>query len=288
MRYVGTVIRPPSEAHSIILQVTIGCSYNKCTFCGAYKDTPFQVKNEAAIQEDLEYASLRFSDCNKVFLADGDALILPQGKLVALLRDIRKYLPGVNRISTYANARAIRSKSIDELKELKDLGLHRIYLGLESGDDEILHQVKKGETSASMIEASKKVHAAGLFLSVTVLLGLAQLTGSISHAVKTAQTINTMHPQQTALLSLMPLPNTEIGRLYAEQKFHLLTPEETLLELQTLVQHLDVTTLFFANHASNYLPLSGKLPRDTKRILGEITDALYGNTQLVPETLRRL
>ena len=288
MRYVGTVIRPPSEAHSIILQVTIGCSYNKCTFCGAYKDTPFQVKNEAAIQTDLEYASLRFSDCNKIFLADGDTLILPQGKLVALLCDIRKYLPRVNRISTYANARAIRSKSIDELKQLKDLGLHRIYLGLESGDDEILHQVKKGETSASMIEASKTVHAAGLFLSVTVLLGLAQISGSLSHAVKTAQTINEMHPQQTALLSLMPLPNTEIGRLYAEQKFQMLTPEETLIELQTLVQHLDVTTLFFANHASNYLPLSGKLPRDTKRILGEITDALYGNTQLVPETLRRL
>jgi len=288
MHYVGQIIRPPSEAHSIILQVTVGCSHNKCTFCGAYKEKRFAIKDDAIVQEDLDFAAQYCQRQNKVFLADGDALIIPFDRLKRIFSDIRQKLPWVNRISLYGSARSIRSKSVAQLIELKQLGLDRVYLGLESGKDEVLCLVKKGETAKSMIEASEKIREAGLFLSVMVILGLAGPGLSNQHAIETAQVLNMMQPKRVAALTLMLLDNTELGRLYREGDFELLEPFEMLRELRLMIEHLETPCQFFANHASNYLPIRGRLPRDREKMLTMIDDALSGLHQLIPEGFRRL
>lgn len=288
MHYEGQIIRPPSEAHSIILQVTVGCSHNKCIFCGAYKEKRFAVKDDAIVQSDLEFAAQYCKRQNKVFLADGDALIIPFERLKKIFCDIRDKLSWVNRISLYGSARSIRSKSVGQLLELKELGLDRVYLGLESGNDEVLAAVKKGETAESMIEASEKIREAGLFLSVMVILGLAGQSLSRQHAIETAQVLNRMKPKRIAALTLMLLDNTELGRLYREGHFKLLEPLEMLQELQWMLERLETPCQFFANHASNYLPIMGRIPRDREKLLAMIDDALCGMHQLVPEGFRRL
>jgi radical SAM superfamily enzyme YgiQ (UPF0313 family) len=288
MDYVGQIIRPPSEAHSIIIQVTVGCSHNKCTFCGAYKDKLFAIKDPSIIQNDLEFASSYCRDQSKVFLADGDALIIPYPRLLQIFHDIRQHMPWVRRISLYGSARSIRSKTIAQLRELKDLGLDRVYLGLESGSDEILQKVQKGESAQSMIEVAQQVRETGIFLSVTVLLGLGEKVGSREHALRTAEVLSRMAPKQIAALTLMPLDNTSLGRLYRQGQFQLPDPDGILTELRLLVEHIDTPTQFHANHASNYLPITGRLPRDREKILALIDEAASGSRQLVPEGLRRL
>ena len=289
MRYEGTIIRPPSEAFSIILQVTVGCSYNKCTFCGAYKDVGFRVKSDEEIAGDLEFAAKNCTRQKRVFLADGDALILPQKKLTALLSKIRVSLPAARRVSLYANARAIRSKSTAELLELKQLGLDRIYLGFESGSDEVLKRVAKGETAESMIEAAGRVNASGLFLSVTTLLGLGGTELSEVHARKSAEVLSRMKPKQVAALTLMPLSETVLGRQYAEGIFQLPGRRQILTELKILVNSLTLDrVMFHANHASNYLPIEGILQKDKLKILDAVDSALAGTAALVPDYMRAL
>lgn len=289
MHYEGTIIRPPSEAFSIILQVTVGCSYNKCTFCGAYKDTRFRIKSAADIIKDLQFAAQFCTRQKRIFLADGDALILPQDKLVDILTKIRIFLPAARRVSLYANARAIRSKSIAQLSELKGLGLDRVYMGLESGCNEVLRRVVKGETAESMIEAAGRVHASGLFLSVTTLLGLGGRELSELHARESAETLNQMNPKQIAALTLMPLQGTELGSQYAAGLFSLPDKKGILNELKSLVSLLTLDrTMFHANHASNYLPIEGILQKDKQKILRAVDSALAGATALVPEYMRAL
>lgn len=288
MDYVGHVIRPPSEAHSIILQVTIGCSHNKCTFCGAYKDKLFSIKPPSVVSADIDFAAEYCKRQNKVFLADGDALIIPYPRLLEIFREIREKLPWVRRISLYGSARSIRSKSIEQLQELKALGLDRVYLGLESGDDNVLQKVCKGETGESMVAAAQKIKSAGLFLSVTVLLGLAQAEGSREHALHTAAVLNRMQPRQIAALTLMILDNTELGRLYRAGQFQLPDPAQMLQELKLILENIDTPVQFHANHASNYLPIMGRLPRDREKLLAMLDEAVIGERQLVPEGLRRL
>ncbi len=288
MDYIGQIIRPPSEAHAIILQVTTGCSHNKCTFCGAYKEKSFSIKEPSIILNDLVFASKYCSNQSKVFLADGDALIIPYPRLRQIFHDIHQHLPWVRRISLYGSARSIRSKTMAQLRELKDLGLDRVYLGLESGSDEILDRVQKGESVESMIEVARQIKEAGIFLSVTVLLGLGEKQGSYDHALQTAEVLSRMAPKQIAALTLMPLDNTSLGRLYRQGQFQLPDPDGILAELRLLVEHIDTQTQFHANHASNYLPISGRLPRDRGKILALIDEAASGSRQLVPEGLRRL
>lgn len=288
MHYVGQIIRPPSEAHSIILQVTVGCSHNRCTFCGAYKDKRFEIKDDPIVQSDLDFAAQYCRNQNKVFLADGDALVIPFKRLKKIFSDIRVKLPWVNRISLYASARSIRSKSVEQLIELKKLGLDRVYLGLESGNDEVLALVKKGETAESMIAASEKIREAGLFLSAMVILGLAGREMSSKHAIETAKVLNRMQPKRIAALTLMLLDNTELARLYRDGRFELLEPVEMLKELRLLIENLNTPSQFFANHASNYLPIMGRVPRDTEKMLEMIDDGLQDTHQLVPEGFRRL
>ncbi len=210
MNYEGNVIRPPSEADSIILQVTVGCSHNKCAFCATYRDELFRLKDERIIEEDLEFAARYCKRQKRVFLADGDVLSLPQRKLVEIFTRIKDRLPWVNRISLYGNAQNILRKSEQEIKQLKNLGLARVFMGLESGYDPTLLAINKGADSAKMIKAGRLIRAAGLFLSVTVLLGVAGRKNSEVHARATGQVISAMGPNQVGVLTLMLLPDTPL------------------------------------------------------------------------------
>lgn len=289
MNFDGDIIRPPSEANSIIVQVTVGCSHNRCTFCGTYKDKDFRIRSDEEVLDNLAFATRYCGRQKRMFLADGDALILSQKRLVTLFKLIKEQLPQVNRIALYGNAKAIRAKSVDELKELKSLGLHRIYMGLESGDNIVLTAVKKGESDESMVQAARRVKEAGIFLSVTVLLGLGGIKRSMSHARETARVLTLMEPKQIAALCLMPLRNTEIGAQYEQGEFQLPDADGMLLELRELIENIDCDPVqFMANHASNYLPLSGRLPRDRQAMLENIEQALLGNQALVPEKFRAL
>ncbi|BDD87210.1 radical SAM protein [Desulfofustis limnaeus] len=289
MHYEGIVIRPPSEANSIILQVCVGCPHNRCTFCGAYREVRFRVKSEAEIDADLDFAARYCHKQHRVFLADGDALHLPQHYLEQLLKRITQRLSWVNRVSLYASARSIRTKSDEDLQRLRQLGLDRVYLGLESGDDAVLAAVAKGETARSLEESGRRVVAAGLFLSATIILGLAGVAGSARHAQLTAELVNRMRPHQLAALTLLLLDNTPLGRAAAAGRFHLPNAPAMLQELQALLAALEVERMqFMANHASNYLPLSGRLPRDKEKLLTMIRAALDGSVQLVPEHRRAL
>jgi len=289
MDYVGTVIRPPSEADSVILQVAVGCSYNKCTFCGAYKDVGFSLKSEEQIVADLLFAAKYCRGAQRVFLADGDVLCLSQRRLLQLFQLIQLHLPWISRISLYGNARAIRNKTSEQLLQLKKLGLSRIYMGLESGCEEILQRVRKGESAATMIDAATKVAKAGIFLSVTAMLGLGGRELSRRHALDTASVLTAMSPNQIALLTYMPLANTELGREVAAGLFPLPAAGEILGELYLLLQNLgEVRSQFHANHASSYLPIAGRLPKDRQRMLATVQAAMDGKMCLVPEMRRVL
>lgn len=289
MHYEGNVIRPPSEADSIILQVTVGCSHNKCTFCGAYKDVRFRIKEDEVVDQDIDFAATYCKRQQRVFLADGDALIIPQKRLVPLLGRIREKLPWVNRISLYANTKSIMLKSDDELKELKLLGLDRVYMGVESGSDRILRDIRKGADSAGMITAGKRVKDAGLFLSVTVLLGIGGRAYSQEHAVATGRVVSAMGANQIAALTLILLPNTLLYLDEKTNKFTLPGQKEILLELRTMVEHISSPRVqFHSNHASNYLPLNCRLTKDRDRVLAVIDQALAGTMMLKPEFLRAL
>ncbi len=291
MNYDGDIIRPPSEADSIILQVTVGCSHNRCTFCGAYKDEnkKFRIRTDEEIAENIAFAARYCTRQRKVFLADGDALILSQKRLVPLFARIRRELPQIRRISLYGNAKAIRSKTLEELRELKSLGLDRIYMGLESGDETILARIDKGETPASMISAGRKVAEAGIFLSVTVLLGLGGVELSRQHAEATGRVLTAMAPRQIAALTLMPLAGTPLGDAVENGSFQPPDPVAMLKELRRMLISINCDKVqFMANHASNYLPISGRLGRDKDAILAIIDRALDGGIALTPEAWRAL
>jgi radical SAM superfamily enzyme YgiQ (UPF0313 family) len=289
MEYVGHVIRPPSEADSIILQVTVGCSYNKCTFCGAYKDVAFTIKDEATIIQDLQFAGQYCRRQHRVFLADGDVLILSQKRLIRLFQLIHHYLPWISRISLYGNARAIRSKSHENLQELKALGLDRVYMGLESGCNDILQSIKKGESAETMIAAANKVSKSGIFLSVTALLGLGGVASSERHAAETAKVLSAMAPRQIAILTFIPLANTVLGQEILAGKLVLPDAKAILAELSLLIRGLQgIRCQFHANHASSYLPIAGRLPKDRENLLATIEMAKRGAVALIPEHHRAL
>ena len=289
MHYRGNIIRPPSEAHAIILQVTTGCSHNRCTFCGAYRDRNFRVKDDAVISQDIDFAAQYCTRQTTVFLADGDALVIAQPRLLALFDHIREQLHWIRRISLYANCRDILYRSPVELAELKTAGLGRIYMGLESGHDKTLAAIKKGATAEEMIRAGQRVREAGIFLSVTCLLGIAGIRYSLQHAADTAAVLNAMQPSQIALLTLMLLENTELGQAALSGHFQLPDKLGLFQELRVLTAGLEPGRCQFqANHASNYFTLDGRLPRDKEKFLAIIDQAIAGALTLKPETLRGL
>ncbi len=290
MHYEGNhIIRPPSEARSILLQVTVGCSHNKCIFCPTYKGVKFKIKPDEIILKDIEYAANYYFNVRRLFLMDGDALIIPQKKLVWILETINKKLPLVERIGIYANAKAIKRKSLEELKELRDLKLGIIYYGIESGNDEVLKFVKKGTSSSELIEQGKKVIEAGIKLSCTVLLGIAPRGLSFSHAVDTGNVLTKIDPDYASALTVMIVPGTELYNMVKEGKFKPYNQKELLEELKVMLENTNMTHgLFTSNHASNYLPLKVKLPEDKKKALNMIELALKGEVPLREEWMRAL
>lgn len=289
MDYQGNIFRPPSEANSILLQVTRGCSHNKCTFCDLYKGTRFALKDEATIERDLEFARTYCRRQNRLFLCDGDALILSQKRLVALLTAIREQLPWVTRIGTYANTRSIHSKTAEQLEELRHLGLAIAYMGLESGDDVTLEAIVKGADSARMIETGRKIRAAGIKLSITVMLGIAQEERSAIHAEATGRVLSAIDPEYVGVLSLMLTPGSPLYTAWREGRFVLPGPDAMLVELRWMLAATNLSDGYFhANHASNYLPIKAHLPHDKAKTLHLIDLALHGAIGLKPEYLRGL
>ena len=289
VHYEGMIIRPPSEADSILLQVTVGCSHNKCTFCGTYKGERFKIKPDEVIQADIRYAARHFRDQRRLFLCDGDALIIPQKRLLNILQAIEAELPWVTRVGVYANTKSIDLKSEAELEALKAHGLSIAYMGLESGDDETLKQVNKGASAAKMIAMGKKIRAAGIKLSITVLLGLAGRERSMIHAAETGRVLSAIDPEFVGALSLMLIPDTPLYNDYAAGRFELLTAERMLAELKCMLEHTHMSRgLFHANHASNYLPIKARMPRDRQKTIDRIDAALDGGVRLKPEWMRAL
>ena len=285
----GQVIRPPAEAESILLQVTLGCSHNKCDFCPAYKGKRFAIKEPARISSALDHAARHLPEVRRLFLCDGDALILPQDRLEALLADIRQRLPQVTRISAYANAKALSRKTGAELARLRALGLGTLYLGLESGSDAVLADMHKWGDVDEHLRQAAKAREAGLKLSVTVLLGLGGRDGGREHAEATGRALSRMDPEQAAALALMVVPGTPLyGRL--ERGEFLPQDDQGLLrELSWLLEATDLSRgLFFSNHASNPLRLRLRLPRDKAAGLALVRAALDGQQPLVPRSYRRL
>jgi radical SAM superfamily enzyme YgiQ (UPF0313 family) len=272
-----------------LLQVTVGCSHNKCTFCGTYKSERFKIKPDETIMADIAYAAKHFKRQDRVFICDGDALIVPQKRLIKYFREIEKQLPWVKRVGLYANAKGISMKTPEELQELRDHGLGIVYLGLESGDDQTLKAVNKGAGSKKMIEMGRKIKAAGIKLSVTVLLGLAGRERSRVHAEETGRVLSAMDPDYVGALSLMLIPGTPLHQDYEAGRFELPGSAEMLAELRTMLAATDLSGgLFHANHASNYLPIRAKLPEEKDKTLRMIDDALEGKVALRPEFLRAL
>jgi radical SAM superfamily enzyme YgiQ (UPF0313 family) len=289
MHYEGMVIRPPSEANSILLQVTLGCSHNKCTFCGTYRGKRFNIKKDDVIFGDIEFARQHCRRQNRLFLCDGDALILPMKRLVPILERIRDRLPWVERVGVYANTKSIRMKTDEELAMLHNLGLKIAYMGLESGDNKVLEAIRKGADADKMIFMGKKLKRAGIKISVTVLLGLAGRKGSLDHARETGRVLTAMDPDFVGALSLMLIPGTELHDQYVKGDFQLLGPDEMLTELGAMISATNLTDgLFHANHASNYLPIRAHLPRDKEKTLELISQALDGKVPLKPEYMRAL
>ncbi len=291
MPYVGAIYRPPSEARSFILQATVGCSHNRCTFCSAYKDKRFQIKPLHEIARDLEDAKPYAGLIRRVFLADGDALIIPQKRLVRILEMVRGTFPNLERIGIYGNAKSVLRKSVDDLRELKDMKLGIIYIGLESGSDEVLKKVKKGSTTAHMIEAAKRIHEANITLSITVILGLGGKEMSHVHAVETGRVLSLMDPEFAAALSLMLVPPAPLCKDYEAGRFHLPDAFEMLEELALIIANMKVTRCFFSsNHASNYLPIQVWLPEGKEEILTLIQEVIarHDRNLLRPEAYRGL
>ncbi len=289
MHYEGHIIRPPSEANSILLQATVGCSHNKCTFCGAYKGERFKIKSDDIIDADIAFAAQNCRRQKRLFICDGDGLIIPQRRLTAILKKIRTQLPWVDRVGVYANTKSIAMKTAEELAVLRDLGLGIAYMGLESGDSETLKKISKGSNADGMIAAGRKVRQAGIKLSLTVLLGVAGRERSAVHARKTGQVLTAIDPEFVGALSLMLIPGTPLHTDCQNGRFELIDPREMLVELGTMLAHTHMTAgLFHANHASNYLPIRARMPADKEKTLQLINRALAGDVQLKPEYLRAL
>lgn len=289
MDYQGNIYRPPSEAHSILLQITTGCSHNRCSFCEMYKDIRFSIKKMETIMADIDFAAENCRHQRKLFLCDGDALIVPQKKLLTILQAIGKKLPWLARISTYANAKSVRLKSDAELKELADHGLMLAYVGLESGDDPTLAAIGKGADSAEIIKQCLRLQQAGFKLSLTVLLGIAGVERSQIHAAETGRVLSAIDPKFIGALSLMLTPGTPLFQDAQNGRFQLPDAHGMLKELATMFATTTLSAgMFHANHASNYLPIRARLPKDKKRVLEEIEAALEGKTRLKPEYLRGL
>ncbi|MDP4159447.1 MAG: radical SAM protein [Bacillota bacterium] len=291
MFYEGTIYRPPSEAKSIILQVTVGCRHNACTFCTMYKDKSFRIKSRTEIQAILDTALANDPDAERIFLADGDAIAVDSELLIEILDQLYEKFPRLKRVGIYGGPKDILAKSPRELADLKEHGLTMVYLGVESGHEGILTSVCKGVTSDQMIDAGQRLKASGLLLSCTIIIGLGGKALSQEHALDTARVVSAIDPQYLGALTLMVEPYAPLAKSVELGTFQLLTPLESLKEIHTLLTHLKVThCVFRSNHASNYLPLRATLPDDRDKLLKTLTNIIETNAfgRLRPEGWRGL
>lgn len=288
MRYEGTVYRPPSEANSLIVQVTIGCAWNHCTFCAMYKDKTFRIRDEDAIIEDLRQAAHQFPDTRRLFLADGNAMVLPTTQLRKICLEAKALFPKLHRISAYATAQDLLQKSEAELQDLNAAGLSLLYIGLESGAPEVLRAIKKDFTPESFISACQKAQRAGMRLSITLIAGLSEKEKCEENAIATAQVISAVKPNYVSYLTLYLESGAPLYADWQSQKFSLPSAAEALAEIRIFLKHVDADRCVFrSNHASNYVSLSGTLNRDRKPLIETIDRALQ-DAHFRPESWRAL
>ena len=288
MRYEGTVYRPPGEWKSYLLQVTVGCSHNACTFCGMYKDKRYRVRPLEEIFEDIALARAAYGDVKRVFLCDGDAVAMDTEELLAVLDRLYETFPSLERVNAYAGPGSTLRKTEEELAALRRAGLVRLYLGVESGSDAVLKAINKGVTAAQMLEAGQKLVAAGFDLWAIIIMGLTGQDGDWEeHILSTAKMINAMKPRHLSAMTFAPAKGTPLGEDVLAGRFKVCTPDQILEECHLLIEHLDVDPLHFtSNHASNYLPLKGDLPEDKEKFLQLLDEALAGKIRL-RKTLNR-
>lgn len=290
MRYEGMVYRPPSEARSLILQLTIGCARNECTFCSMYKDKKFRIRNLEEVVEDIKMAQKHYiPGIERVFLADGDALIVKTKDLLYIIDKIHEILPTVNRITVYGAPKDVLVKKPEELTLLREAGLDMVYMGAESGSDKVLKDVRKNATQAEIIEAGQKLKSAGLKSSITLISGLGGVEDLEEHAVESGKVISAIKPEYASLLTLLMEPGTPLYHQWKAGEFQPLEgPEAVFEEMRLFLQNIDSEgTVFRANHASNYLPLAGTFNRDIPALLAQIEHAIQ-NHLFRPEAFRQL
>ena len=290
MRYIGDIYRPPSEAYSLLVQVTIGCSHNKCTFCNMYKEKQFKVRKQEEVLEDLAWARSHYGRVERMFLCDGDALCLANHKLLTILDYIRDNFPECQRVTTYGRAADALRKTDEELKELKDHGLTMVYIGAESGSDKVLQKVNKGETRQQLIDGVRKIEACGMKASVTFISGLAGRDGWEDHAIQTGTMISEMEPSYVGLLTLIVDPSVPMARDIESGKMKLLTPEEVMAETLLMLENTNVSKkcVFRSNHASNYVSLRGDLPDDKEKMMNTLRRAMKNHDMFRDERFRAL
>ena len=290
MRYEGDIYRPPSEAYSLLIQVTIGCSHNKCTFCSMFKDKRFRVRDVSEVIEDLEMARRTYRRVDRIFLCDGDALCLANSKLMVILEKIRELFPECQRVSVYGSAKDVLRKTPEELTELRENGIEMIYLGAESGSARVLEAVNKGVTPQQLIEAVHKIENSDIKASVTFISGLAGKAGWEDHAIETGKMISEMNASYVGLLTLMLDPRAPITGQIERGELELLSGEEVVAETYLMLKHANPTRpcVFRSNHASNYVSLRGDLPLDREMMMAKLKMAMENTGMLKDERFRAL
>ncbi len=271
--------RPPAEAHSLILQVDRGCPHNRCTFCRMYRDVKYQRLSLDEVTSLIDKEARHFPDASRIFLADGDVMLRSFGDLQAILQMLNDRFPRLARVNVYANGSSIITKSDEELAALRALKLQTLYMGLESGDEDILEQCCKGETASKMIDAGIKAQAAGLRMSVMILLGLGGTNRTTAHATHTAEALTAMQPRLVSALRVIPVKGTELYADVKSRTFGQLTEYQTVQELREIIEKVELKrAVFRANHSSNIIPLEGRFPQDQSRLLAEIDSLLASDT----------
>lgn len=274
MRYEGMVYRPPSEARSLIVQVTIGCAHNACTFCTMYKDKKFRIRKKEEVLEDFQSAFDTYGDnIQRIFLADGDALIVKTADLLDILHFIKEKFPSAERVTSYGTPGDILRKSEEELKSLAKAGLQMVYMGAESGDAVTLKDINKGVTREEVIEAGQKLRRCGIQSSITLISGLGGRARKEEHAIESAKLISAIRPDYVGFLTLMLDESTDIYKKIASGQMELLQPDEVVEEMKLFLSNVDSPgTVFRANHASNYVILKGNLNEDIDSMLQQLED----------------
>ena len=290
MRYEGDIYRPPSEAYSLLVQVTIGCTHNKCTFCKMFKDKKFRVRNLDEVFEDLAWARRRYSRVERMFLCDGDALALSNKRLMPILKYISDNFPECERVTIYGRATDVLKKTDEEMRELYEAGLTMVYIGAESGSDKVLKDICKGETRQELIDAVRKIEACGMKSSVTFIAGLAGKDGWEDHAIQTGTMISEMEPSYVGLLTLIVEPSVPMAKDIESGKLKLLSPDEVMAETLLMLENTNVTKkcVFRSNHASNYVSLRGDLPDDKEKMMNMLRKAMKNHDMFRDERFRAL